>query len=391
MARVNVVGFESGLALPSEITVVGGASAVASSPTRGAWSLYSCKILPSSTTATRTDKIRALTSSGGQGNASAATSYINIAFYITTAPGSGAEPVICVMSNSDVLVKIEFRLTSSRTLDIYTGTTGATLLASGTTVLSLNTWYDIQITCGTGASAAYELKINGTTEYSGNAAVGTANASGILLGKRVNRSSQSIEVYFDDVIWDDAAYADRASQVGLLKANSAGNYQTWTRGGTDSGNNWDQVDEVPLSEADYLVSPTVDGDAETEGMQPASSLSISGTINSVKAMIGVLRDGGTNGNIKMRTRSGSTDTDLVAAQPSSAGAIWGKIHETDPATSASWTTGGIDGFEVGAVEGPGVNKSRMTWAATQVEWVPGGGGGGQAPRSMHQFRQRGAS
>lgn len=62
-----------------------------------------------------------------------------------------------------------------------------------------------------------------------------------------------------DSLWTDLTGAFRgAGYVETRQAVSNGDTNSWSRGGTDTGNNWDQIDEAPKTTTSYVFSTGAD-------------------------------------------------------------------------------------------------------------------------------------
>lgn len=363
MATLNLTGFETGD--NSEGTLAGTASIQSTTVRTGAYALQ-CN---PTTTGTGSYTLQGITAATGlTGTFSAATLYSRFYFRFATAPASGDEEIFVARGTAGAQ-KLSLRLTSALKLAAYDTT--PTIISTGATVLSANTWYRIEVQSGTG-TAAWAVKIDGNAEINATTAQGATNHGSIGLGKRTDRNGQTVNFFFDDVLLSDSALPG-AGECHVMTPNAAGNAQTWTRGGPDSGANWDQVDEVPPVSTDYLVSTLSIGDAETEGMNSATYSGISGTIASAKPLIRAIRDSSVNGAITMRARAGSTNSDAASnAAITTANQTVAQILDTNPATSLAWTAGGLDGLEVGAVEQSNAanSASRMFSACAMVDCVP---------------------
>lgn len=378
-----LTGFETGDT--SEAITTSGTFSVQGTTTRGAWSAYALRI---NLAAFATGFVR-FAASGATGQASttglaAATAYTRFYFRVDTLPGTGSEEFFRAVTNSASVIVI-LRITDAGNIAAY-GSDGATLLTTGTAVLSTAVWYRIELKNGNGAGAALEWKIDGVTDVSTTATLGTGNINQVTFGKQVDRNGQSVDYYYDDIRVSDSAYPGEG-QCAILKPNAAGNYQTWSRGGADSGSNWGQVDEIPHNtDTDYLVSTDVADEAETEGLEPASTHSISGTINCVKAVGIVKRDGASNGEVRLRARSGSTDSDTASNYATTASyALIAMLLDADPADAGAWTAGDLDALEVGAVEKNATNRSRLTMCAVMVDWTPAAPASGFVPHLCGRF------
>lgn len=298
------------------------------------------------------------------------TSYHRFYFRYGTKPASGDEEFFNVLNSSNQQ-KLCLRLNSSGQIAAYDS--AASLLATGTTALSANTWYRIEVQCGTGTSANWEVRINGVSEISGTGNLRTDQMYLTGFGKRTDRDGNSVDFYFDDWLYDDAAYPPDGAHI-LLVPDSNGTYQTFSIG-AGSGSHYQVIDEIPPDgSTSYLLSTGTVGDAETEGLQSCATAGISGTINAVFPIVIYVRNA-TGAQVKPRVRSGGTNSDGPASSPYGGYSKTDFSQPTDPATGLAWTTSGLDGAEVGAVENATTNQTRVTFVGLMVDFTAGGGGG----------------
>ena len=361
-AGINTVGFESGDSLEAD-TTSGTFSVQTTTKRTGSYALQTNP----TTTAIGYYDIRCYIATGAGSNCSEASIFPGFQFQYATLPASGDEDIADTIDTSNAK-KMTVRINSDANLSVYNA--AGTLLDTGATVLSASTWYLIEIKSTTGATSDYELKINGVSELSGTDSFGTGNNRGLRLGKIMNTGGNTVNYYYDDVIIDNAAYVG-AGQVTVMYPNANGNYQTWSVG-AGAGDHYTIVDEIPHdTDTTYLLSSGADEEAETEALIDSGTAGISGTVNMVRGFVVTKRAAGSNGSIKVRLRSGSTDSDSTGVATSSAYLMRGKAFATDPATSAAWLVAALDSVEMGAVENQtGTALSRMTLTAIMVHYAP---------------------
>lgn len=309
-----------------------------------------------------------------EGSGTVASSWFQINFQYATKPASGDEIFLNIRATVGTS-KLQLRLNSSGNIVAYNSV--GTLLTTGATVLSANTWYSLRVRCDSSNSVgAYEVQVNGVSEFSGTANTSVTGASMIFLGKFANSNSQSVDFYYDNYAWDDASYPTAGSVVRRQDPSANGTYQTWTVG-AGSGSHYQIVDAIPTDSASYLLSTGIPGDAETEALETASSAGITGTVICVKVICVGVRNLASNGSIKIRLRSNTTDNDgLAVAVGSIYTAVRGAVlNETDPATGTAWTLSGLNTLEAGAVEQGTLITSRMSYIGTMVLHVPAVAGG----------------
>lgn len=362
MATLMLNGFETGSAV--EVQALGGTASIQSSVTRGAWSIYSLRCNPATTATGFASVYGPLATFGNLGAYSAATVYYRFYFRYDTKPASGDEPIFVARQTGNA-TKLELRINSAGNLAAYDRT--PTLLATGSTVLASGTWYRIEVKVGTGASAAWEVLIDGVSEISGTADLSTTNNGWSIMGKAFNRNGNTVDFYYDDCRASSTEYPGEGKV--LLRAPSAnGTYQTFSVG-AGSGSHYQIVGEVPQDgDSSYLVSTLVADNAETE--QLADAAADVGVISCAYAVAIVKRDGASAGAVRTRLRSGSTDSDTnnnyaVTAAYTSVG----KLYDTDPATAAAWTRAGLNGCEVGVVEKSATNRTRLAAAYLMFDYV----------------------
>jgi hypothetical protein len=139
---------------------------------------------------------------------------------------------------------------------------GGTLLGTaGTTTLSTLTWYYVTLYARIHATLGeFTAKL---FDASG-ALLETISGSGIDTQNSATFASitawggASADTYVDQ-LWTDITGAFRG--CGFVETSSPvsnGDTNAWTRGGTDTGNNWDQVDEVPKNTTSYVFSTGAD-------------------------------------------------------------------------------------------------------------------------------------
>jgi len=365
MARLNIAGFETG-DLTEFLSTSGTCSVNAVTKRTGGYSFRSNP----TTTAVGWGRLATVAASGAATPFNLATIWHRFYFLCHTAPlpGLPEDPPpseeICEIRDTAAAVKFCVRIDSNRHLVAYAAD-GTTLLAQGTTVLALDTWYRIEINCATGNPAAYEVLINGVSELSGTGNVGTANNGYIYLGKVTDRNGQTVDFYYDDWTADDAAYPG-AGQIEVMQPD--GNSAVYTGWTASAGDKYACVDEIPHnSDTDYIGSST-NAAAYTATLESAANAGISGTINCVKS-IGVQRKTGVQTNsVKVRLRSSTTDSDTSGVS-STAYVFCAKVFAVNPADSQAWETTDLDGIEVGVVNGAAY-AARCTMVCAMVDFRP---------------------
>lgn len=132
---------------------------------------------------------------------------------------------------------------------------------SGATNFALTTWFYVMLYARIHGSAgeciAKLFDASGTLiETLTQTATDTHN--GANLAELSVWGNPTNDTYVDS-LWTDLSGAFQgAGYVETRAVTANGDTNSWTRGGTDTGNNWDQVDEVPKTETSYIFSTGAD-------------------------------------------------------------------------------------------------------------------------------------
>jgi hypothetical protein len=243
MARILTRSFETGT-LETTVTPLGSGGAVSTTQKRtGEYSLHFNE--------SQTERRISFSFISGSREI-----YMGMGLYTGAAPAT-TRGLVTIRTEADAVV-FTIAQNAAGYLLVYYGTTAGTLLYTGTDVMGA-TWNYIQFHGATDASAGIaELKINGDLVYSGSGLnTGTSSMALMSLYKYPDTSSY----YFDDIVVNDTLGADNNGWTGQprlipIYVDGAGDATELTRGGTDSGANWNQVDEVPAADTDYVYGTT---------------------------------------------------------------------------------------------------------------------------------------
>jgi len=211
---------------------------------------------------------------------------------------------------------------------IASTTTGGTcqVYADGTQVINATGVRTAQTT------ASYQSVVLSVNNWSGNASTGTSYHS------------------FDDFRCNSVAGSVNNGRPGdesirLIVPNAPGDLTQLTRGGTDSGNNWDQCDEVPASTAEYVTGA---GAGLTDLYHTTDLAPTSVSAVNVLALASNASGGGTVALVT-RTPAGQSAGTAVSLQTT-----WGwtsRLLEVDPADSAAWSSSKLAALQIGAAVG----------------------------------------
>jgi len=368
MPITNICGWETGAGgADNECSLFGGGSIVTTTKRSGD---YALKALPVTTgLGGASDLICGFLGTGenDSNTTGKATAYFRFYINIAALP-SAAEPIFQAASVNLSSLKFELRLNSGGTLNARDSALAD--LGTGSTVLGTSTWYRIEVQVATGASAAWEVKINGASELSGSTAnLTTSNNRSAVLGKGNNRNGSGYEIYYDDFAVSDSAYPG-AGAVACIRPNGNGNYTAWTGTSADVD---DLTTQAGHDTDTTFISSSTNAQAETVLLENCSTRGISGTINAVKS-ITVVRDISNTTNIQMRTRvtsPGTADTDTTNVDPGATYRSLSQVFATNPSGGAAWDTAGVDSLEVGVEHNQAqARELRCTLICAMVDYTP---------------------
>lgn len=335
MAIVNYSGFETGDA--TEFQSMTGSAAVQSSIVKSGG--YALKI---ETTATGTGLCQlGMVSAAGQNVAATLTAiYSRFYFRYTTKAASGDETITSASS------KFELRLNSAGKLSFYDRTN--TLKSTGTKVLESDIWYRIELHIVNGSSGTYEVRIDGITDLSGSADVANTQFTGLFVGKPVNRNSNPVLYYYDDLAIDSSDWIGE-SFVAALRPAAVGTYDAFSNFGginkvSSVMNNDGDTTYIYSSNSNTLQSFTVESPA---------SRGITGVIKAVKA-ISTQRYPATSASARAFIKSNGTNSFVTnPGYTASTYAANSKLLLQEPSANADWTISDLNSLEIGV----GTNSS----------------------------------
>lgn len=264
-----------------------------------------------------------------------ARTYINIA----TALAATSED-ICSFHDGVLGYKMIVRLTNARVLAAYSSN-GTSLLGTGTTVIPLATDTRIEWTCGTGANAPWEVRINGVSEISGTSSnLSALSHNYVRFGKATNRNGNSIDIRYGHTRVDSGSYPG-AGVVLPIALLSDGSVLDWTIG-AGAGLRWQQIDETPHDSATtYLLSPLMVGAQNFAQLVSYATAGITTAIATYKMMsVTQMNVHNQSGQAKLRVRHGGSNADsgpFVPADPATG--LWtnfGYLILVDPSTGVAW-------------------------------------------------------
>lgn len=225
-------------------------------------------------------------------------------------------------------------------------------VASGSTLLSVNTWNYIELKVTVGTSGTAEVKLNGATEISSTVGnFGTSNVDSIQMMNSNSNGSTVINADFDDLYVIDTsttpnntylADATHTPHVQTIYPSADGAHTDWT---PDTGtSHFARVDENPPDGDTSFVSASTVGLRDSYAFGDLTSLT---GVKCVQVSAYARKDDIAGREIELVSRPGSTDHDGASQTLTTSYAFYVERSETNPDTSAAWTTSDVNGAEFG--------------------------------------------
>lgn len=287
------------------------------------------------------------------------------------------------------------RLKTTGALGIRDSNLGTDL--TGTTTLSLNRWYRVELDFADAASGTgtFKLYVDGTLIASQACSV-INGFSRVRMG--VNGVATSMDMYMDDVAINDTTGSVQNSLPGPgavvhMKPNAAGDnnlFATAVGGTAGATNNFTRVNEVPPNDSTSYNSTVATGTTTIDDFNVENSTTVgigaADVITCVQVGARISSDVITAANLVYRLKGQAAGTvtesaDVPVNNTSSAGA-WG-VHRgqsprpyqitsyTSPQDSAAWTAAKLDNMQIGYRSNVSQTTARRVstlWAL--VDFIP---------------------
>jgi len=274
--------------------------------------------------------------------------YMGIALRTNKVPSNDGY-LFSILDAASAYVLTVTKSSSGGILQFRLGNTSGTILATSITPVYLNFVY-LELYFLKALSGRLIAKLDGVQEvdYSGDTRGSSGNPNNIYVQSAGYGAG---DTWFDDIVVNDTSGSGAGAnntwpgvvRLQPIRPSAAGDSTQFTRGGTDRGANWDQVDEVPSAHTDYIYSTTVD----QKDLYNAGTFTVpaGATVKNLIVVATSLYDSGA-GNIAVGLKS--TNEDFSADQAIGATV---KAYEhavsLDPATGGAWGQTAIDGVQIG--------------------------------------------
>lgn len=323
MTRRFQTGFETG----SASQFLG----VTSARGRGSWSTYSC--IGSSPPV-------ALFATG------VAEFYVGFGFYAGSI-GNGRRMI--QFKNMNAGAELYLQTDTAGHIQVLRG--NGTVLDTSTLTLVASTWYYIQMHVKIDDTTGLcETKVDGT-QYNNLTGADTRNDA-TTNGEKVNSVgfSDDSNYYADDFWFNDTAGSihnaySGEERVAAYIGNAAGSQTGLTRGGTDSGTNYGQVDERPPNDGTDYVYATDTTSYDLYNIPNTSGVS---EVHGVQLWVRAAKSDASAASVALMLKSGATEDQDADQTLSTSYGNFTHCYPVDPTDSGTWTSGKIDALQIGA-------------------------------------------
>lgn len=315
------------------------------------------------------------------------TGYISVCVYIVAAPN--ADTQFLRYSNTANTAVGNITLKTDRTLVLLKS--DGTQIGSASTAIPLNSWRCVELSndASTSPGALAGRLDDGAGNWTTFASGANSNQGSWAraLWGNVTGAQTTNDMYFDDVKFNDSSGTSQTSYPGnskvlYLRPNATGDAGGWTRGGSDSGANWSQTEELPPNGiTDYVLSTTLN--QEDLYNMGASGLATYDTINLVQASVRYRSDNAASVptfKVEVEKTTGGTISQGSGITP--AATTWltnaNSIPEnptltlyTDP-DAAAWTSTTLDSMQEGVkITTDSTNNVNVSALWVAVDYTPG--------------------
>lgn len=247
-------------------------------------------------------------------------------------------------------------LTTTGTLNVYRGPGAGILLGTVAGAFSSSSWVFVEMKVTVSDTVGViEVRLNGSTSPTINVTgADTRNAGTSTNIDQMTLNHNGGSGHYDDwYILNTLGSAPVNTFLGdcrvhTLSPSGNGTSSQFVGSDADSVNNYLLVNEQPFDTANYVGSATVNN-KDTYAMTDLAGTVV--TVFATQEVAYAAKSDAGAATIKTVVRSGATDYASSAGTLATSYAPFVNLREVDPATTAAWTTSGVNAAEVGVQVG----------------------------------------
>ena len=271
------------------------------------------------------------------------TIFMGVGFYIDDMPSNNNQDFLILASSNST---ISLRAYVNGTINLLRS--GAHLANSSPVLFTLDTYHYLELWVFMDNSGRAVLKMDGVTiiDFTGD----TLASSDPNMSKLTLKGQQSLDIYYDDLVVNNDAGDFNNTWPGIVSLEplfptATGTVTQLSRGGADSGNNWDQVNEQPANSSEYVYS-TATGTYDLYGLADFA-LPEGAIINNVILQGRSQIDSG-EGKMRLVLESDSVEAESTGSFVlTTAWNGYSSVFEQDPSITGTWTDAAVDALQAG--------------------------------------------
>lgn len=214
---------------------------------------------------------------------------------------------------------------------------------TGTTALAMGSWYCIELETHRGEPDAgtafpYEVRLNSTLEMAGDherIAIPADNPfAAFVFGKHINRSGQSVTLYYDDILVDAEQFPGPGRCLRLVPDGELGKSDI-------AFGSWEDMIETPANAAAYVSTQNGTAASYAATMQDATTAGISGVINACN-FVWLFRSTDMHRFVRRVVTEGNDIAEVVEIEDVNTWASTNWRMQYEPVMSRPWTPEGLD-------------------------------------------------
>jgi hypothetical protein len=289
-------------------------------------------------------------------------------------------------------IRCSIILTSTGTLELFSGTSTGTQVGSASSAINDSNWHMVELKTDTTAavgSRVLEARLDGSV-FATSSAQSQSTTLAFSLGGNLGAEAQTTgEWWFDDVALNDTTGSFQTSYPGSgkilqLYPNATGDsntFSTQTGGTAGAANNFTRVNEVPPDDATSFNGDNTLNDVDLFNVTD-SGIGSSDTVNVV--MVGArfannVADATTAIKFEIEKTTSGTKSQSAAIIPNTIG--WNTNSTTSPRNyplityqdpdSSNWTKSTLDSAQIGYIISAGsTNRVDVTNVWMSVDYTP---------------------
>jgi hypothetical protein len=280
-----------------------------------------------------------------------ASTYAEIFLAVAINPNALGGDLLVLYSGATAQLGLYIEADGSIVAKRGSAASGTVLGSTSAGAVPTGSWTQLQLRAVISDSVGVvQIRLNGSTSYALNLSSQDTNngGGGTVNGVRL-KGDTSVTMLFDDfVIWDTTGSIANSwlgdVRVDTLMPNGNGDSSQFTGSDGNSTDNYALVDAASPNGTDYVQSDTV-GHQDLYALGNLSHTPAS--IYGVVATAAALKDDAGAREMTLECKSSSTTSSSAAKTLTTSRARYTHTFETDPATSAAWTSSGVNAAQVG--------------------------------------------